>query len=343
MDARGSAQEVNDEAAQWVARIDSRPLDHDAKARLASWLATDERHRGALFRALTIWQTVAPNQTIDAEVWNLFDQAEPLDAESRPAEGMKVEIAPNRVTSRRSLLWSASAAAASLLAAALLSTIVLDGRGASYRRIETQLGEMTKVPLQDGSLVVVNTNSRLNVSQSNEERRVQLEEGEAWFKVAKDKSRPFVVSAGDVSVRAVGTAFSVRRREGGADVQVTDGVVEVWSQARPDKRVLVPAGARTFVSDLVGGQGLVKDPADIERELSWRQGVLKFEGSTIREAADEFNRYNMTKLQIDPAIADEKIVGRFNSDEPDTFARVVSLTFDASVEKRGGQIHIEKN
>jgi transmembrane sensor len=345
MEPRGSAQAVNDEAAQWVARIDRQPLDEVAKADLASWLASDVRHRGALFRAFAIWQTIAQNQTIDTEVWGLLHQAEPFEAEPNVPEGVEIgePEAPDRSIDRRRLLWGGSAAAASLIGVALLTGLVSDSMGSNYNRIETQLGEMRKVPLRDGSLVVVNTASRLEVSQSSDVRRVQLDEGEAWFKVAKDKSRPFVVSAGDVRVRAVGTAFSVRRREDGADVQVTDGVVEVWSEARADKRIMIPAGTRAFVSDQVGGQGLVKDPADIERELSWREGVLKFQGSTLREAADEFNRYNMIKLQIDPAIANEEIVGRFNSDEPDTFARVVSLTFNASVEKRDGRIHIEKN
>lgn len=346
MDARGSAQVVNDEAARWVARIDARPLDDAARADLARWVVSDPRRRGALFRALAIWQATGGATEIDPQVWSLLDDTAQPGPEVAPAELTTPDQSePSRVDQpgRRRVVWAGSAIAASILCVALLSGVFSDRAGASYRRIETHLGEMTKVPLQDGSLVVVNTNSRLEVSQSAQARRVKLDEGEAWFKVAKDASRPFVVSAGDVRVRAVGTAFSVRRRNDGADVQVTDGTVEVWSEARAGKRAKVPAGTRMFVSDEVGGQGRVRDPAAIERQLSWREGVLKFDGSTLREAADEFNRYNQTKLQVDPAIADEKVVGRFNTDEPDMFARVVSMTFGANVEKKDGRIHIEKN
>lgn len=345
MDARGSAQVVNDEAAGWVARMDARPLDALARAELARWIVSDPRCRGALFRALAIWQTTAGGAKIDADIWALLDETMPPGPAAAPPEGMRKsrkDQSRGTQAARRLLLWAGVTIAASLCFV-LLSTVFPNGAGASYRRIETSLGEMTKVPLQDGSLVMLNTNSRVEVSQSTSVRRVQLEEGEAWFKVAKDESRPFVVSAGEVRVRAVGTAFSVRRRNGGADVQVTDGIVEVWSEARSDKHVRVPAGTRTFVSNQVGGQGLVRDAAAIERHLSWREGVLRFDGNTLREAADEFNRYNPTKIQVDPAIADEKIVGRFNTDEPDMFARVVSVTFDASVEKKDGRIHIEKN
>ncbi len=346
MDARGSAQVVNDEAAHWVARIDARPLDDAARADLARWVVSDPRRRGALFRALAIWQATGGVTEIDPGVWSLLDETAQPGVEAAPAELItpdQSEPSPVAQPGRRRVVWAGSAIAASILCFALFSGVFSNGAGASYRRIETHVGEMTKVPLQDGSLVVVNTSSRLEVSQSAQARRVKLDEGEAWFKVAKDASRPFVVSAGDVRVRAVGTAFSVRRRNDGADVQVTDGTVEVWSEARAGKRAKVPAGTRMFVSDEVGGQGLVRDPAAIERQLAWREGVLKFDGSTLREAADEFNRYNQTKLQIDPAIADEKVVGLFNTDEPDMFARVVSMTFGANVEKKDGRIHIEKN
>jgi len=345
MDARASAQAVNDEAAGWVARIDAQPLDALARADLTRWIVSDPRRRGALFRALAIWQATAGGAKIDADIWALLDETMPQEPDAPPLERVRKsgDGPPQGIrVKKRRLAWAGAAIAASLCFV-LLFGVLPNGSGASYRRIETNLGEMTKVPLQDGSLVVLNTNSRVEVSQSASARRVQLAEGEAWFKVAKDESRPFVVSAGDVRVRAVGTAFSVRRRDGGADVQVTDGVVDVWSAERSDKHVRVPAGTRTFVSDQVGGQGLVRDVASIERQLSWREGVLRFDGNTLREAADEFNRYNLTKIEVDPAIADEKIAGRFHTDEPDTFARVVSVTFGANVEKRDGRIHIEKN
>jgi len=346
MDDHGSAQAINEAAAQWVARIDSRRLDRDAKSELQQWLDCDDRHRGALFRALAVWQTLGNTTALDPDLWKALHamRAESNDfgepgADEAPAE----QVASSSKIGRRHLLWLGGTIAASLLSVAFIPLARGSKGYGSHRNIKTRLGETAKVPLQDGSMVVVNTTSRLEVAQSADVRSVRLEKGEAWFQVAKDADRPFIVSAGDVRVRAVGTAFSVRRREDGANVQVTEGTVEVWTEEQSEKRALVSAGIRTFVSEEAGAQVLVEDAADIERQLAWREGALKFQGNTIREAVAEFNRYNATKLEVDPALADEKIVGRFSTREPDAFAHEVSLAFGARIEKEADRIRIERN
>lgn len=346
MDDRGSAQAINEEAAQWVARIDARPLGGEARLELKQWLARDDRRRGALVRALAVWETLGSGRTLSSDTWDIIQPPHPAAEDTEKEETGQEAANANATTgifSRRRAMGVGSALAASLISVALIPLFRGPKASDSRRNIKTRLGEMAKVPLQDGSLVVANTTSRLEIAQSADLRSVRLERGEAWFQVAKDANRPFVVSAGDVRVRAVGTAFSVRRREDGADVQVTEGTVEVWSEEQSTKRAFVTAGVRTFVSEEAGAQTLVEDAADIERQLAWREGALKFQGNTIREAAAEFNRYNATKLEVDPALADEKIVGRFSTKEPDSFAREISLAFKARVEREGNTIRIEQN
>lgn len=345
MDERGSAQAINEEAAQWVARIDARPLVGEGRLELKQWLARDDRRRGALVRALAVWETLGSGKALGSDIWDMIQPAHSAggDREEGGADQPAANpVAPNGKFSRRRMMGIGGTLAASLVTVALIP-LFRGPKADSRRNIKTRLGEMAKVPLQDGSLVVANTTSRLEIAQSADIRSVRLERGEAWFQVAKDASRPFIVSAGDVRVRAVGTAFSVRRREDGADVQVTEGTVEVWSEEQATKRAFVTAGVRTFVSEEAGAQALIEDAADIERQLAWREGALKFQGNTIREAAAEFNRYNSTKLEVDPALADEKIVGRFSTKEPDSFAREVSLAFKARIEREGNTIRIEQN
>src|SRR5262249_36488345 len=86
---------------------------------------------------------------------------------------------------------------------------------------KTKVGEIRRVPLSDGSAVTVNSSTDLKVRMEKRSRQIELERGEAWFEVAKDAKRPFVVIAGRVKARAIGTAFSVRRREAGVEVMVT--------------------------------------------------------------------------------------------------------------------------
>jgi transmembrane sensor len=347
MEERGAAQVISEEATRWVARADSRPLDGKARLELGQWLARDERHRGALFRALAVWQALGADDMGHHDIWDM------LDAPSHDGGGdteVVQEVAaptelrpPDTKMARRRFLWTGGAIAAALVPVAFVPRLWNPRGAGSLKQISTGRGERTTVPLPDGSLVVANTASALEVDQSAHMRNVRLDRGEAWFEVAKDTSRPFVVAAGDVRVRAVGTAFSVRRRDGGADVQVTEGTVEVWTQGQSSKRAAISAGSRTFVSEMVGAQASVEDPAGIERTLAWREGALKFQGDTLREAVAEFNRYNATQLEIDPALADEKIVGRFNTKEPDAFANVVSLEFGARIERDDKIIRIAKN
>lgn len=344
MEPSGSAQLVNEEAAQWVARIDSRPLDKQAKADLERWLARDDRHRGALFRTLALLQMAGDSNAIESGVWEVLDPHAdvPEGAGSSQLAGDEPLPSGPRI-GRRRILWAGAALAASAVPVAFLSGVLSGDPEGSANNIKTQVGQTAHVALEDGSLAIVNTASRLDVRQSPSLRSVRLDEGEAWFQVAKDAARPFVVSVGDVRVRAVGTAFSVRKRDNGADVQVTEGTVEVWTEAQSGRRLRVSAGTSAFVSETHGVQGLVKDPAEVERQLSWRSGVLRFDGNTLREAADEFNRYNLVKLQIDPALGDERVIGRFNSGEPSKFAEVVATAFGARVEKKKGRIEITKS
>jgi transmembrane sensor len=164
-------------------------------------------------------------------------------------------------------------------------------------------------------------------------RQVDLAQGEAWFQVAHDRTRPFIVEAGDVRARAVGTAFSVRRTPAGAEVQVTEGVVEVWSVGREQARRRVAAGSRIAVLDAAGPQAVTEAGAEIDRSLAWRNGQLIFDGDTLGEAVAEFNRYNHVQVRIaDPALASERFVGRFRTNEPDAFARAAATILGARAE-----------
>jgi transmembrane sensor len=341
MSRRDTPQAINDRATRWVARMDAAPLDAAAQAELDAWLARDSRHRGALFRA-----TVA---------WRMLDRANALGAQRPPATHVNAEaisvIARAVATpeaggidpalpDRRRLLWAGGAIAASLIAGGIgLRTFVARS---STARIQTALGEIRHVPLDDGSNAVVNTATMLQVDFTRAQRNVRLETGEAWFEVAKDAHRAFLVAAGEVRVRAVGTAFSVHRVAGGAEVRVTEGTVEVWVAGREDGKRAVSAGARTFVTEIDGPQPPVQDAPGIDRKLAWRDGALKFEGDTLAAAAAEFNRYNRVKLEVDPALAAEKVVGRFRVDEPDTFAQAASTMFDAQVQRGREMIRIAR-
>jgi transmembrane sensor len=311
---RESAADIEAQAARWVVRADQGDLSEQARGALEAWLAADPRRRGAFARA--------------EAAWGLMDRARAFGVESTaPAPKFRVD--------RRGLLGGLGAAAAACVAVVVVPRLF-------SARYGTALGEIRRVPLADGSMAAINTDTAIDVAMSPRLRHVRIDKGEAWFEVAKDAHRPFVVESGPVRVRAVGTAFSVRRREGGSEVLVTEGVVEVWSEDTGVPLRRVSAGERTFVSDEAGAATPASAALEINRHLAWRDGQIVLDGDGFGEAAAEFNRYNSRKIVIvGQDLADEKLVGWFRTNEPESFARAAAASFGAQVTVRGDAILVQ--
>jgi transmembrane sensor len=311
--ARETAREAADQAAEWATRIDSGSIDPDTDEELRHWLEGDPRRRGALLRA--------------EAVLSFVDRG-------RALAGVIPKPEPPPAWIRRKLMFAGAALAAGIVGIAVLFT--------GSHRYDTGLGETREVPLSDGSLVAINTQSAVEVKMHANLREVTLTRGEAWFQVAHDRKRPFIVSAGQIRVRAVGTAFSVRRHDEGADVQVTEGVVDTWTVGEEDRRVRVAAGSKAYVAEYEPPKP-VPASADIERSLAWREGQIVLEGETLDEAVAQFNRYNAKKLVIaDADLAAEKLVGQFRATNPQNFAGAVATTLGATVYEEGDTIRLSR-
>jgi transmembrane sensor len=313
MNTLETAREVADQAAEWATRIDAGTIDPDTNATLRRWLEEDPRHRGALLRA--------------EAALSFLDRG-------RALAGVVPKPAPQPIWIRRKLLFAGLSLAAGIAGVAILIT--------APHRYDTRVGEIRQVPLSDGSLIAINTQSAVEVAMHPDAREVTLTRGEAWFKVAHDKNRPFIVSAGRIRVRAVGTAFSVHRHDDGADVLVTEGVVETWTVGEEERRVKVEAGSKAYVAEYEPPKP-VQASADIGRSLAWREGQIVLEGETLDDAVAQFNRYNTRKLVIsDASLAEEKLVGQFRATEPLTFADAVATTLGATVVEDGDTIRLSR-
>ncbi len=304
-----TAKEVDDEAAAWALKVDGGGLDAEPTAELQNWLDGDPRRGGALLRAQA--------------ALSFLDRARALENGTPQSLAQPVSRGPG--FTRRGMV---AAGAGGVLAASLGAVAFLAGEGPRYA---TQLGEIRKVSLSDGSTVDINTSSILNVALHTDARNVVLHRGEAWFEVAKDPKRPFLVKAGVARFRAVGTAFSVRRMNEDAELLVTEGRVEAWLSGSDGGRVMIDAGSKI----LLGPDTPLRPesaPDEIERSLAWRGGQISLGGETLLEAADEFNRYNRRKLLIDnPVLARRQFVGLFRTDDPHSFALAVAATSGARV------------
>ncbi len=308
MSGREHANEIEADAVRWVWRLDAEGRTPALETELQAWLDGDPRRCGALLQAEAAWAV--------------------LDSARRPDRDL--EPAPARASRphRRALLAGGGAIAASVAGA---GTLLL-----SRERYGTRLGEIRRVPLRDGSTAAINTQSLVDVAMTPEVRAVTLARGEAWFNVAKNPRRPFVVKAGDVRVQAVGTAFSVRRLDMGVEVLVTEGVVETWTVAAPDQRIRVVAGAKALISADAGIVETAARASEIDRKLAWRAGEIDLAGESLAEAVAEFNRYNDRKLVIaDRSLLQQSLYGVFRTDDPEGFAKAAGLSLGASVKASG--------
>ena len=297
-------------ADYWVARMDAGDLPAEDEARLEAWLSEDDRNQGLLLRAHAAW----------------------LAVDDGLAMGKAPQAAPDAVPITQPL-WRrrhvlAGAMAASM--AAVVARFTLFNPGQSYA---TNLGEIRRVPLADGSVMTMNSATDLAVRMEEHSRHIDLDRGEAWFEVAKDAQRPFVVAAGPVKAQAVGTAFSVRRRDAGVEVLVTEGVVDTWSDHEQQKRIRLVAGQRLLITDKAVVHYGPAEMGSVERSLAWRTGMVSLSGTTLADAADEFNRYNRRQLLVsDPEIAGEQMAGQFRFNDPEGFAIAVRNSFNLRVD-----------
>jgi transmembrane sensor len=191
----------------------------------------------------------------------------------------------------------------------------------------TGTGQFYRAALEDGSVIELNTGSVARVRYTAGSRTVWLEKGEALFKVGKDAGRPFDVVANDTTVRAVGTAFTVRIHDDSPkqpiEVVISEGRVQIVGKGK----VTYPAGtALTIQSDGVRERTI--DLEQVQDRLAWTQGRLSFKGETLDAIVKEFNRYNPRKLRItDPAIAGIRLGGQFQATDPDGFVRALDRSF----------------
>lgn len=315
------ASQVEDESARWLARHDAGGLDPAEQAEFRRWLSASTAHRVAFIRMKSAWTKADRLRLVAGGGLSASDLVDDR-FEEPPADG--------RPSWRR---WRLPAGAATFAAAATAAWMLLAGP----HDYATPVGGFERIPLADGSRVELNTNTAIGVSYGRRGRRVELERGEAFFQVARDESRPFVVKAGEFRVTAVGTAFSVRREGAAIELVVTEGVVRVDHGEGPPvgTPLLVPAGRRAQLEQ-TGPIVTRASDAQMEAELGWRDGVLVFDDRPLRELVAEFNRYNRRQLVVlDPAVGNIRVAGRFRPTNLDGLLRLLRPGFGVEAVPHG--------
>lgn len=224
--------------------------------------------------------------------------------------------------------------AASLLLA--LCAILWHQGSLDRNRYTTPVGGIASVPMEDGSTITLSSNSQVRIAITQTQRRVELDQGEAFFDVAKDGARPFVVDAGERRIVAVGTQFSVRRDRDDVRVIVTEGTVRI---ERPSTKDTVLAAGTVALTRPEAIIVQTKPTPELEEALSWRFGYLVFHATPLAAAVAEFNRYNPRRIIIeDPELATVPISGNFRATNVDAFVRLLRDGFAIRAHENNDEI-----
>ena len=323
---------IEQTAADWLILHD-RGLNPAQQQEFERWLRSDERH-AAVYAEL-------------AETWSLVGQVRDVAPLSVP-----FPTAIPRRHNRR--LFLSLAAAASVALAFFLARPAATPASDFRLTASTEVGVMRKLSLPDGSWVQLNTDSAIAVQFTAGERRVQLVRGEAHFQVAKNPACPFVVNAGAVNVRAVGTAFDVRRRPEAVEVLVTEGKVQVNDSVEGRSRLparaahegpaYLVAGERAYISTGATDptvKVVAVAPLEIGQVLAWQSHRLEFVATPLAEMVEEFNRYNRHKLVIaDPRLAARRFGGTFPAGDYEEFVRLLESNFGVVAERDQHEIRL---
>jgi transmembrane sensor len=325
--------DIDEEAAAWIWRMDCATVAASDRQAYEAWLRQDSRHRRAAAELSAVWGSL--DGLAEAK------RDEKIATFTQTAEAPWLRQPPHR--------WLAAAA---VIAAVTVGAVWLQ-QGSELQTLATAVGQQRNVTLADGSIVTLNTNSIVETDLRRRTREIYLRKGEAHFQVAHDRSRPFLVHAGDAVVRAVGTAFEVRvLTDQHVDVVVNEGRVEVQTPApapasdaaaRPrDSGGAAVSLPSITVRALSAGQRLSTAGRDyavmpvsaqqLSSELAWREGAIIFDGEPLSEAIAEIERYTDARIIVsDPQIAALRVGGRFRTGDLQEFFDALQTALPVSI------------
>ena len=362
--------QIYEQASDWLVKHRDGGLDAHEKRAFDRWLRESPQHVRAYLEMSSVWEDLP---SLDGS-WN--PSAEELIARARaddnvvplsappaavtspllPAERQPPSAPIGKGPARHSGPGAARSyrkvAFLSALAASLLMVCLSGAWLYSQREVySTAVGEQRSLTLVDGSTVELNARSRIKVRYTEGERHIDLLEGQALFRVAKNKARPFIVSTGDTRVKAVGTAFDVYRAKSGTVVTVVEGKVTVASrndfrassQPSPAKgkgEVYLTAGERVLVTPV---EITPPQRTNVAAATAWTRRSLVFDDAPLTEVVDEFNRFNARRLVIqDAQLADIHVSGVFSSVDPTLLLRFLRAQPELVIEETDKEIRISK-
>jgi transmembrane sensor len=292
-------EDVGSEAVAWLSRVHAPEATEADWLALEAWLAASPAHLAAYDSA----------ERVSAELDALAPELRRALAAPIATQPAPRRAPPRRHASSARRIWRPLAGIAAAAAAAVLFVAVRPEAPVPTEVFQTQKGESRLLDLADGSHIHLNSGSRLTVRLEKTARRLELAEGEAAFDVAHDPNRPFLIAAGERTIRVVGTEFDVLRHDGRLRVTVRRGVVSVQSpeDAPQGEPILLRAGDQ--LDHRTGERAWVVQKVDAEAAFAWKRGDLVYRDQPLGEVVGDLNRYFETPVRAVGPAADLRFSG----------------------------------
>lgn len=297
----------------WQARLGSDLLDDRQRREFEAWLAEKPEHAAA-------WQSIN-------DFWTGLDELTLADI-TDPDSAQVLELKPSQTGKARPRVFKTGLAiAASLLLALGLVYQQLDFYLADYRNT---VGRQQQITLADGSSILLNTASAISVDYSAQTRTVTLYDGEAYFKVAADPGRPFVVQTDAGRIQALGTAFDVNQRNGHVSVTVFEHAVKITNNTGQIKEKLRETEQMAFTRNSLAAATEV----NLQRAAAWHRQRMVFQDQALAEVVAELERYRPGKIIIlSDAIKNLPITGVFDIADTDIALQSMAQSLPVKVRK----------
>lgn len=328
-EASGQSAAPSEQALEWLAILESKQVSEECLRAFRLWLHENPAHRAAWEKTQAFWSgldrlpvediadILAMGESASADTAASSAVVPRLHEDSPPADTRAATVdSPGRRD--RSTIWRSPARRrlGIALAASLFLALSLwvQNDPAFYADHYTRVGEQRNVTLSDGSTVQLNTDTAVSLDFASEARRLVLHRGEAYFQVAAGARRPFEVATDFGTVRALGTAFSVRAGDGSAEVTVYEHSVSVTAQNGTTLSRLGQGRQVRFTETSLD----LPQPADLHRQGAWRRRQLVFEDLPLAEVVRELNRYRPGRITIlDADAARQRVTGNIDIRTPD--------------------------
>ncbi len=355
MTTHDNLEQISNEAAAWVLELQSENISARERERFAHWLRESPANVREYLDLAGLWselEGIDTGQEIDVDA--LLSATNVIHLEKSNCSD------DHNPTRRPHRAWRYFAAAATVIIALVTGGRLLWPPAApDMEVVSTRIGEQRSIALADGSLVYLNTQTSLSINLDDRQRRVELMAGEALFTVAKDPTRPFIVIAGKTQVRAVGTQFNVRREQDVETVTVVEGKVAL-SETRSGAQHSPPTQAATTDAQTQGQAGATRslqtgieltpgkqakiwnsltpiETTDVKTEkiVAWTKRRLIFDGEMLGEIVEEFNRYNLNRLEVtDAELRSIRLSGVFDANDPSSLLTFLTSTEQVKIQRR---------